>query len=157
MTLPVGVAVELFEIINDYCEEIDEGSVSITDKLGKNHSLLYFSSLFLEQFSATHCKQKIVGLNDRSSRQLNAERRRLRSRSEQPASQRLIFQLQKFCTQAGEVSYSTSDTDAEELHLQYFPLLLERIVDWLNEADAERSTRNAARTALTNYNEAVGL
>ncbi len=152
-----GITKKLFEAVIDYCEELDSGSRTIEDELDKVHPLVVFVENFLEQFSTAHCRQRIVGLTDRSAKQLLNERRRLKRRHGRPAAQRLIYRLEQFCGQVEEVRYSSSEADAEDFHLQYFPSLLERIVDWMDELANDAETRQKADEARNAYNNSVGL
>jgi hypothetical protein len=144
------IAKELFSAVIEYCEELESGRKSPEDGIGKNNPLVFFVENFLEQFSSGFCRQKIVGLTDRSSRQLINERARLERKSELPETQRLIYQLE-------QMSYSTSESHAEDFHLQYFPYFLDRVVGWLEEVEAEDDLLDAATEALDHYNSSVGL
>jgi hypothetical protein len=146
----------LFELVTDYSDWLASGDNSVSEPLEKDNDLVIFAENFLLQFSRAHLRQKVTGLNERSEKQLVAERRRLQGEANTDKAQLLIFHLEELCSKVGEISYSNSEVDAEEFRLQYFPDLLARIIAWLEEITAAQNIKTAAIKALSQYNLAIG-
>jgi len=157
MADPSGIAEQLFDSVNDYCGLIDSGDRSIDESLGKNNDLIVFAENLLVQFSRRHLPKPITGLSDRSDRQLSAQRRKMERSGDRLQAQRLMYKFEELCSYVGEVSYSSSEEESEQFHLEYFPAFLEVVTEWLDEVGGDERVKTAAADALTNFNQAVGL
>lgn len=155
------IAVELFEYITDYTQELEANKASITDAIDGDHMLVLFSQNFLEQFSKGYLSTPISGFNDRSRRQLRQRRRTLEkgqasAGDKTEAGQKLIFHLEPMCDRISEISYGNSEIDAEEFHYVFFAELLELIVAWLEETSkAGQELRDTAQASLEAYQRAI--
>ena len=146
----------LFEYVTDYCDGLASEDNLVFEPLEKDNALIIFAENFLPQFSRAHLRQKVTGLNERSRKQLVAERRWLEDKANTGKAQLLIFHLEELCSKVCEISYSNSEADAEDFHLEYFPDLLARIIAWLEEITAAQSIKTTAIKALSQYNLAIG-
>lgn len=150
-----GVVPSLFDYVVEYAAEIDSGKESTTGPIASQSRLVIFLENFLVQFSSGYLSRRIEGFNDRSQAQLTAERRRLESVEGTGAAQRLIFHLEPLCSRLSEISYSNSEQDAEEFHLDYVPGLLDRILAWFEECAAEQALTTATSAAAATYRRSI--
>jgi hypothetical protein len=155
MTEPTKEPIDptLFEYISEEVDRLRKDSSAIEETLSSDSPIIFFCENFFLQFFENVIQYSITGVDAENKERAARARRRL------PAgpTRMLIAQFERLCEVYPDVFGSgPSEHDVRDFHEQYIPRLLNRIVDWAEQAP-NQAILSPANNALASYQEVLDM
>jgi hypothetical protein len=151
-----SIAIELFDRIEEYADELQEKAEDEEPALGSGTSIIVFCENFFAQFFRSFLGIRITGMSSRSKMVAARQRRNLSAEKHQ-ATRQLIAQFENLCDLWPDLlgsRYAHSSTLRTEFNISFLPTLFKRIISWAEERGEERIVQRAREAALY-YTESI--